>query len=46
MFANLSSSPPPSKFYPPEAAKHKERGNVNLKVCADGEGAVAGRQKS
>jgi uncharacterized protein (TIGR02246 family) len=42
MFANLISSPPPSKFYPPEAAKHKERGNVNLKVCADDTGAVAG----
>lgn len=42
MFANLASSPPPSKFYPPEAAKHKERGNVNLRVCADGEGVVAG----
>ena len=42
MFANLTSSPPPSKFYPPEAAKHKERGNVNLKVCADDTGAIAG----
>jgi uncharacterized protein (TIGR02246 family) len=42
MFANLASSPPPSKFYPAEAAKHKERGNVNLKVCADDTGAVAG----
>lgn len=42
MFANLASSPPPAKFYPPEAAKHKERGSVNLKVCADGEGAVSG----
>jgi uncharacterized protein (TIGR02246 family) len=42
MFANLASSPPPSKFYPPEAAKRKERGNVNLKVCADVEGGVAG----
>ncbi len=42
MFANLASSPPPSKFYPPEAAKHKEHGNVNLKVCADDNGAVAG----
>jgi len=42
MFANLASSPPPSKFYPPEAAKRKERGTVNLRVCADGEGAVAG----
>jgi uncharacterized protein (TIGR02246 family) len=42
MFANLASSPPPSKFYPPEAAKHKERGNVNLRVCADDTGAVAG----
>ena len=42
MFANLTSSPPPSKFYPPEAAKRKERGNVNLKVCADIEGGVAG----
>jgi uncharacterized protein (TIGR02246 family) len=42
MFANLTSSPPPSKFYPPEAAKKKERGNVNLKVCADDTGAMAG----
>jgi uncharacterized protein (TIGR02246 family) len=42
MFANLASSPPPSKFYPPEAAKRKERGTVNLRVCADGEGTVAG----
>lgn len=42
MFANLASSPPPSKFYPAEAAKRKEHGNVNLKVCADGEGAIAG----
>jgi uncharacterized protein (TIGR02246 family) len=42
MFANLTSSPPPSKFYPPEAAKHKERGNVNLKVCADDTGTLAG----
>jgi uncharacterized protein (TIGR02246 family) len=41
MFANLTSSPAPSKFYPPEAMRHKERGNVNLKVCADGEGAVS-----
>jgi uncharacterized protein (TIGR02246 family) len=42
MFANLASSPPPSKFYPPEAAKRKERGNVNLRICADGEGAISG----
>jgi uncharacterized protein (TIGR02246 family) len=42
MFANLITSPPPAKFYPPEAAKRKERGNVNLKVCADDSGAVAG----
>lgn len=42
MFANLASSPPLSKFYPPEAAKRKERGDVNLKVCADSTGAVAG----
>ena len=42
MFANLTSSPPPSKFYPAEAAKRKERGNVNLKVCADDTGAIAG----
>jgi uncharacterized protein (TIGR02246 family) len=42
MFANLTSSPPPSKFYPPEAAKRKERGNVNLKVCADDTGVIAG----
>jgi uncharacterized protein (TIGR02246 family) len=41
MFANLTSSPPPSKFYPPEAMRHKERGSVNLKVCANGEGAVS-----
>ena len=42
MFANLASSPPPSKFYPPEAARHKEKGNVNLKVCADDTGTLAG----
>lgn len=42
MFANLASSPPPAKFYPPEAAKHKERGNVNLKVCANDNGEVSG----
>jgi uncharacterized protein (TIGR02246 family) len=42
MFANLASSPPPSKFYPPEAARHKEHGTVNLKVCADDAGALAG----
>ena len=42
MFANLTASPSPSKFYPPEAAKHKESGNVNLKVCADDKGAVSG----
>jgi uncharacterized protein (TIGR02246 family) len=41
MFANLTSSPSPAKFYPPEALRHKERGNVNLKVCADGQGAVS-----
>lgn len=42
MFANLASSPPPANFYPAEAARHKEHGNVNLKVCADGSGAVSG----
>lgn len=42
MFANLASSPPPAKFYPPEAAKRKEHGSVNIRVCADGEGVVAG----
>ena len=42
MFANLTASPSPSKFYPPEAAKHKERGSVNLKVCSDSTGAVSG----
>ncbi len=42
LFANLTSSPPASKFYPPEAAKHKERGKVNLRVCADDTGTVAG----
>ncbi len=42
MFANLSTSPAPAKFYPPEAAKRKERGNVNLKVCADDTGTIAG----
>lgn len=41
LFANLTSSPPPSQFYPPEAAKKKERGHVNLKVCADDTGAIA-----
>ena len=40
LFANLTSSPSPSKFYPPESARRKERGNVNLKVCADGTGSV------
>jgi uncharacterized protein (TIGR02246 family) len=40
MFVNLTSSPSPSKFYPPEAARRKERGSVNLKVCADNLGAV------
>jgi uncharacterized protein (TIGR02246 family) len=40
--ANLTVSPAPAKFYPPEAAKHKERGNVNLKVCADEAGAIDG----
>lgn len=43
MFVNLTSSPPPSKFYPPESARRKERGHVNLKVCADGAGAVTDR---
>lgn len=42
MFANLTSSPSPAKFYPPDAAKRKEHGNVNLRVCADNTGAVAG----
>ena len=42
MFANLTASPSPAQFYPPEAAKHKEHGNVNLKVCADNTGAVSG----
>ena len=42
LFANLASSPPPSKFYPPDAAKHKERGSVNLMVCADSAGLVVG----
>ena len=41
MFANLTTSPSPAQFYPPEAMKKKERGNVNLKVCANGEGAVS-----
>jgi uncharacterized protein (TIGR02246 family) len=41
MFANLTNSPPPSKFYPSESARRKERGSVNLKVCADGTGAVS-----
>jgi TonB family protein len=41
MFANLVASPPPSRFYPPEARKRREHGNVNLKVCADDNGAVA-----
>jgi uncharacterized protein (TIGR02246 family) len=41
MFANLTTSPPPSKFYPPEAARRKEHGSVNLKVCADGTGTVS-----
>ena len=41
MFANLTMSPPPSKFYPAESARQKERGNVNLKVCSDGNGAVS-----
>jgi uncharacterized protein (TIGR02246 family) len=41
MFANLTASPAPAKFYPPEALRRKERGSVNLKVCADGEGAVS-----
>jgi uncharacterized protein (TIGR02246 family) len=42
MFANLVASPPPSKFYPSEASKHKEEGTVNLRVCADGSGTVSG----
>lgn len=42
MFANLLSSPAPSEFYPPEAAKHKESGSVYLRVCADSKGEVAG----
>jgi uncharacterized protein (TIGR02246 family) len=42
LFANLASSPPPSKFYPAEAGKHKQHGKVNLKVCADDAGAVDG----
>jgi uncharacterized protein (TIGR02246 family) len=42
LFANLTTSPAPAKFYPAEAAKHKEHGNVNLKVCADEDGALAG----
>ena len=42
LFANLTVSPAPAKFYPPEAAKKKERGNVNLKVCADEAGAIEG----
>lgn len=41
MFANLTMSPSPSQFYPPESMKRKERGNVNLKVCANGEGTVS-----
>lgn len=45
LFANLTASPAPAKFYPAEAAKHKERGNVNLKVCADEDGALAGTPK-
>ena len=43
MFVNLTSSPPPSRFYPAEAARRKERGNVNLKVCADDAGALTER---
>jgi uncharacterized protein (TIGR02246 family) len=42
LFANLASSPPPSKFYPAEASKHKDHGKVNLKVCADDTGAIDG----
>jgi uncharacterized protein (TIGR02246 family) len=42
MFANLGTSPAPAKFYPPEAAKKKESGDVNLKVCSDDTGAVTG----
>jgi TonB family protein len=42
MFANLVSSPPPAKFYPPEADKNKEKGTVNLRVCADGSGTISG----
>jgi len=41
MFANLTASPAPAKFYPPEALRRKERGSVNLKVCTDGEGTVS-----
>lgn len=41
LFANLTSSPPPSQFYPPDAAKKKEHGHVNLKVCADDTGSIA-----
>jgi uncharacterized protein (TIGR02246 family) len=41
LFANMNSSPPPSQFYPPEAAKKKEHGHVNLKVCADDSGTIA-----
>jgi uncharacterized protein (TIGR02246 family) len=45
MFANLTASPSPAKFYPPESARRKERGNVNLKVCADGAGAVGDKME-
>ena len=41
MFANLTASPAPARFYPPEAARRKEHGNVNLKVCADATGTVS-----
>jgi len=41
LFANLTTSPPPAQFYPPEAAKKKEHGHVNLRVCADDTGTIA-----
>jgi len=41
LFANLTSSPPPSNFYPRESMRKKERGTVNLKVCVSGEGVVS-----
>jgi uncharacterized protein (TIGR02246 family) len=42
MFANLSSSAPPSKFYPAESRSHREHGNVNLRVCANDTGQIHG----